>query len=98
MFLGSKCYDYPALKKKYQHLDVLPNAIFDLKNVKVVLGQDNYHLLFPDEYRKGRKHEPWAVKTKLGWSEWSITLHEVAIILLLQATWCLKMMINLALN
>ena len=34
----------------------------------VVLGQDNYHLLFPIEYRKGKRNQPWAVRTKLGWT------------------------------
>ena len=38
----------------------------NLKNLRMVLGQDNYHLLLPVAYRKGKRNEPWAVKTKLG--------------------------------
>ena len=37
----------------------------NLRNVKVVLGQDNYHLFFPVEYRKGKRNGLWAVKTEL---------------------------------
>ena len=47
---------------------MLPDDNINLKNVKVVLGQVNYHLLFPVEYRKGKRNEPWAVKFKLGWT------------------------------
>ena len=47
---------------------MLPDDNMNLKNVKLVLGQDNYHLLFPVEYRKGKRNEPWAVKTKRGWT------------------------------
>ena len=65
MYLGNKSYNYNDLKRKYSHLDVLPDDNMSLKNVKVVLGQDNYHLHFPVEYRKGKRSEPWAVKTKL---------------------------------
>ena len=36
--------------------------------MKVVLGQDDNHLPFPVEYRRGKRNEPWAVKTKLGWT------------------------------
>ena len=66
MYLGNKSYDYYDWKRKYSHLDVLPDDNMDLKQLKVVLGQDNYHLLFLVAYRKGKRNEPWAVKTKLG--------------------------------
>ena len=68
MYLGSKSYNYNDSKRKYSHLDVLPDDKMNLKKVKVVLGQDNYPLLSPVEYRKGKRNEPWAVKTKLGWT------------------------------
>ena len=45
---------------------MLPDNNMNLRNVKVVLGQDNYHLLFPVEYKKGKRNGPWAVKTELG--------------------------------
>ena len=56
------------MKRKYRHLDVLPDDGMDLQRVNVVLGQDNYHLLFPAAYRKSNRNEPWVVTTKLGWA------------------------------
>ena len=55
-YLGNKSYDYNDLKRKYSHLDVLPDDNMDLKQMKVVLEQDNYHLLFPVPYRKGKRN------------------------------------------
>ena len=58
---------------------MLPDDNMNLKNVKVVLVQDNYHLLFPVQYRKGKRNELWAVETKLGWTlSGPLTKHEVA--------------------
>ena len=39
----------------------------DLKKLKVVLGQDNYHLVFPVECRKCNDMK-LGCKTKLGWT------------------------------
>ena len=79
MHPGNKSYDYNDLKQKYSLLDVLPDDNMDLKQVKVVLGQDNYHLLFPVAYRKCKRNEPWAVETKLGWTlSGPLPKHEVA--------------------
>ena len=79
MFLGNKSYDYHPIKQKYKHLDVLPNAVFDFNKVKVVLGQDNYHLLCPAENKKRHENEPWAVRNKLGWTlSGPLPKHEVA--------------------
>ena len=36
-----------------------------MKDVKVILGQDAYHLLRLPEYKSGEKSQPWAVKTAL---------------------------------
>ena len=59
----------------------------DLTKVKVVLGQDNYHLLYPQEVRKGKRNEPWAVRTKPGWTlSGPFPKHEVAHVV---ATSCL---------
>ena len=77
-YLGNKSYDHNDLKPKYSHLDVLPDDNMDLKPVEVVLGQDNYHSLFPVAYKKGERNEPWAV-TKLGWTlSGPLPNHEVA--------------------
>ena len=67
-YLGKNSYDYNDLKRKYSHLDVLLDDNMDLRQVKVVLGQNNYHLLFAVAYKKGKRIEPWAVKSKLGWT------------------------------
>ena len=75
----SKLYNYNDLKRKYSDLDVFPNDKMDLKQVKIVLGQDNYPLLFPVAYRKGKRKEPWAVKTKLRWTlSGPLPKHELA--------------------
>ena len=66
MYLGIKSYNCNELKRKYSPLDVLPDDNMDLKQVKMVLGQDNYNMLFPVAYRKGNRNEPWAVNIKLG--------------------------------
>ena len=78
-YLGSILYNYNDLKRKYSFLDLLPDDNMNLKNVILVLGHDNYHLLFPVEYKKGKRNEPWAVKTKLGWTlSGPLPKHEVA--------------------
>ena len=78
MYPANKSYDYNDLKRRCSLLDVLPDDILDLKQVKVVLGQDNYHF-FPCCIQERQKKEPWAVKTKLGWSlSGPIPKHEVA--------------------
>ena len=87
MYLGNRRYDYSHIKEKYHHLKVLPNNQIELKDVKVVIGKDNFHLLFPVEYRKGKKNEPWAIKTKLGWTlSGPLPKHEIAQIATVLAT------------
>ena len=66
MYLGNQRNDYSQLKQKYHQMKVFPNNQVSLKDVKVVTGHDNFHLLFSMDYRKGRKNETWAVKTKIG--------------------------------
>ena len=61
-------YDCSQIKHNYHHLKVLPNNQVDLRDVKFVLGQDIFHLLFAMDYTKGARNEPWAVKTKLVWT------------------------------
>ena len=57
MYLGNRRYDYLRTEQKHHDFKVLPNNQIDLKNVKVVTGQDKYHLLLPMDNRKGRKDE-----------------------------------------
>ena len=45
----------------------LKDSTVNLKFVKVILGQDFYHLHRATEYRKCGNAKPRAVRTKLGW-------------------------------
>ena len=54
--------------KTYEHLRDLPMPDTTQKKVKLLIGQDNAHVLTPLEIRRGASNEPYAVKTKLGWT------------------------------
>ena len=64
---GNRTYNLKKLKEEYPHLSVLKDSTINLKDVKVILGQDCYHLHRAIAYRKCGKSKPWAVLTKLGW-------------------------------
>ena len=64
---GNRTYDLKKLKETYPHLSVLKDSTINLKDVKVILGQDCYHLHRAIDYRKRGNAKPWAVRTKLGW-------------------------------
>ena len=64
---GNRTYDLKKLKETYPHLSVLKDSTINLKDVKVILGQDCYHLHRAIDYRKCGNAKPWAVRTKLGW-------------------------------
>ena len=64
---GNRTYNLKKLKEEYPHLSVLKDSTINLKDVKVILGQDCYHLHRAIGYRKCGKSKPWAVLTKLGW-------------------------------
>ncbi len=66
--MGSAEYDVPKLKRQYSHLNVLADDKLKLKDVRLILGQDAYELIRAEEYRTGEHKQPWAVKTKLGWT------------------------------
>ena len=66
--VGDKKYDFKTLKHEYDYLSNLPDIEISMKDVKVILGQDAYHLIRPLEYKSGEKSQPWAVKTVLGWT------------------------------
>ena len=53
---------------RYQHLQDLPLPDSAQNGVKLLIGQDNAHVLTPLEIRRGKSNEPYAVKTKLGWT------------------------------
>ena len=64
---GNRSYDLKKVKETYPHLSVLKDSTVNLRDAKVVLGQDCYHLHRAIGYRKCGKSKPWAVLKKLGW-------------------------------
>ena len=66
--MGDKKNAFKTLKQEYDYLSNLPDIEISMKDVKVILGQDAYHLIRPLEYKSGEKSQPWAVKTALGWT------------------------------
>ena len=64
---GNRTYNLKKLKEAYPHLSVLKDSTINLGDVKVILGQDCYHLHRSIGYRKCGKSKPWAVLTKLSW-------------------------------
>ena len=62
---GNRTYNLKKLKETYPHLSVLRESTINLGEVKVILGQDCYHLHRATHYRKSGNAKPWAVRTKL---------------------------------
>ncbi|XP_045495970.1 uncharacterized protein LOC123694549 [Colias croceus] len=52
------CSHLKDIKKYLQYREAKP---------RVLIGQDNWHLLIASEIRKGRRHQPIASRTPLGW-------------------------------
>ena len=65
---GPEIYNYRELKHTYPHLSVLSEETLKLKDVKMIWGQNCYHIHWPEDYKSGTNGESWAVKTKLGWT------------------------------
>ena len=65
---GSKIYNHKELKQLYPHLSVLGEETMNLKDVKMILGQNCYHIHRPEQYKSCKNDEPCAMKTKLGWT------------------------------
>ena len=63
---GDKKYDFETFKQEYDYLSNLPDIENSMKDVKVILGQDAFHLIRLLEYKSGARSQPWAVKTALG--------------------------------
>ena len=64
---GNRSYDLKKLKETYPNLSVLKDSTVDLKDFKVILGQDCNHLHRATDYKNCGNAKPWAVRTKLGW-------------------------------
>ena len=52
----------------YQHLKKLNIPRSSLKDIALLIGQDNGDLLIPRDVRIGAPGEPYAVRTILGWT------------------------------
>ena len=52
----------------YEHLKDIPWTPAQRNQVDLLIGQDHTHLLLTHEYRLGKKGEPIAIKTPLGWA------------------------------
>ena len=55
---GNRTYNLKKLKEEYPHLSVLKDSTISLKDVKVILGQDCYHLHRAIDYRKCGNAKP----------------------------------------
>ena len=64
---GNRSYNLKKLKETYPHLSVLKDSTVNLRDVKVILGQDCYHLHRGTDYKQCGKAKLWAVRTNLGW-------------------------------
>ena len=64
---GNRTYNLKKLEETYPHRSVLKDSTINLKDVKVILDQECYHLHRATDYRKRGNAKPWAVRTKLGW-------------------------------
>ena len=60
--------DVVRIKKKYRHLQDIHFPKIESKEVGLVLGRDNMHLIHALEVRQGRVGQPWAMRFSLGWS------------------------------
>ena len=58
---GNRTYNVKKVKETYPHMSVLKDSTVNLKDAKVILGQDCYHLHRATEYRNCGNAEPWAV-------------------------------------
>ena len=67
--VGSTKVNVDQMKRRFRHINVLPDGNYSLNDVKVILGQECYDLHRPLEYRKpDEPSTPWAIRTKLGWA------------------------------
>ena len=67
VYAGNRTYNLKKLKETYPHLSVPRDSTVNLKDVKVILGQDCYHLRRAIDHSNCGNAKSWAVRTKLGW-------------------------------
>ncbi|XP_058837183.1 uncharacterized protein LOC131693415 [Topomyia yanbarensis] len=59
--------DYDKLARHYRHLQGLPIASYTKAIPRLLIGVNNANLTVPLQAREGKRTEPIAVKTRLGW-------------------------------
>ena len=64
---GNRTYNLKKLKKNISSPVSFEDSTINLKDVKLILGQDCYHLHRGTYYRQCGKAKTWAVRTKQGW-------------------------------
>ncbi|XP_073963660.1 uncharacterized protein [Choristoneura fumiferana] len=52
---------------RYRHLSGLNDACYDEAIPRLLIGADNWHLMLVHETRTGKRRQPAAVRTALGW-------------------------------
>ena len=58
----------PGDLSDWPHLSAVKLPLVDRKEVKLLIGQDCPDALIPLHVIKGGRYEPWATRTRLGWS------------------------------
>ena len=64
--VGNKSSDFTEIKKSYAYLTDLRDIKVSMADVKVIVGQDAYHLIRHFDYKSGDRYMRWTVKTSLG--------------------------------
>ena len=63
-----KCIPTPDDLKKWPHLNDVPFPMVNESDVTILIGSDVPEAFWQDDERRGRRKEPYAVKTLLGWT------------------------------
>ncbi|XP_055623419.1 uncharacterized protein LOC129766842 [Toxorhynchites rutilus septentrionalis] len=58
---------YDELSQRFRHLQGLPIVSYEKAVPRLLIGVNNLNLTVPLKIREGRKNEPDAVRTRLGW-------------------------------
>ena len=68
MSIPHTSYSTQELQKRYQYLQGIDIPSISSSDITVSIGADMPQLLIHEEYKAGKKNEPYAVRTKLGWA------------------------------
>ncbi|XP_053690825.1 uncharacterized protein LOC128739367 [Sabethes cyaneus] len=65
--LPEQCLRYDELANRFRHLKGLPIVGYERAVPRLLIGVNNLSLTVPLQVKEGKKNEPVAVKTRLGW-------------------------------